>query len=61
VQRLDGHLTGQHGIGSPPHLAVPAGADGFLNDITTGKQRRGKDHQCRVPAVPGFNLRGVLA
>jgi len=61
VQQLDGDLTGQHGIGGPPHLAVPAGTDGFIKDITTGKQRRGKDHQCRVPAVPGFNHRAMLA
>jgi len=61
VQQLDGDLTGQHGIGGPPHLAVPAGTDGFIKDVTTGKQRRGMDHQRRVPAEPDFNHRGMLA
>ncbi|HEV2256810.1 MAG TPA: hypothetical protein VGS06_27060 [Streptosporangiaceae bacterium] len=54
-------LAGRSGIGGPPHLAVPAGTDGFVKDITTGKQRRGMDHQCPLPAVPGFNHHAELA
>ena len=49
VQQLDGHRSRQDGIGAPPYLAEPAGADFLIKPVTTIQQRRGNGHQRPLP------------
>ncbi len=61
MQQLDGDRPGQNGIGGSPYLAVPTGADRFIQGVTIIEERRGTGHQRPLPPMPGFNHGAALA